>query len=527
MDLFRSDAPTPDDADEAARAPGAAEASGRPRPLTVTRLNEQIRGALQRGLPATILVRGEISNLSRPNHWYFSLKDDGSSVNCVSFRSDVRKFDATLTNGDEVIATGRIDHWVAGGRTQVYVTGLQRAGRGTLQQQYEALLRELRELGWFAEERKRPLPLLPRRIAIVTSGGGAAIHDVRKTVEHRLPAVGLVIYDVRVQGENATREIVAAIERVQRDAGRLGIDAMIVTRGGGSLEDLWAFNDRAVAAAIHASTVPVVAAIGHESDTTIAELVADLRASTPTQAAMRLVPDRAELAQQIDHLAGRLEFALRRRLERGRERTDALASRPVLRDPRALLDTPRMQRERRAERLAAALRSRLSTARLRVGTLDGRWRTARPESRLAARREHAARLEARLHTVMRRRLDRSAAATPTTRQLDGTQRHHLAAVRARLERQARGVALLDPSAILGRGFTYTTRADDGSLVRGPADAPAGRELITHARDGRVRSIVAGDEPTGTTRRPARSDETPPAGGLFGTGAGTGAGAGAD
>jgi exodeoxyribonuclease VII large subunit len=521
MDLFRAADPTPDDADDAA----APETPGRPRPLTVTRLNERIRGALQRGLPATILVRGEISNLSRRNHWYFSLKDDGSAVSCVSFRSDVRKFDATLTNGDEVIATGRVDHWVAGGRTQMYVTGLERAGRGTLQQQYEALVRELRGLGWFDEDRKRPLPLMPRRIAVITSATGAAIHDVRKTVEHRLPAVGLVVYDVRVQGEYAAGEVVAAIERVQRDAGRLGIDAMIVTRGGGSLEDLWAFNERAVAAAIHASAVPVVAAIGHESDTTIAELVADLRASTPTQAAMRLVPDRAELAQQVDHLAGRLAFVLRRRLERARERTDALASRPVLRDARALLDTPRMQLERREERLTAALRSRLAAVRLRLGTLDGRWRTARPEARLAARREHAARLETRLHTVMRRRLDRAAAATPTTRQLDGALRHHLAAVRARLERQARGVALLDPSAILGRGFTYTTRADDGALVRGPADAPAGRELITHARDGRVRSIVAGDEtPAKPTRRrrATSASKSPPApppppspGGLFG------------
>ncbi len=527
MDLF-TQARRPDDEpgrsrDGSGRAPGEPATAG-PRVLSVRRLAERIRRTLQEGLPAEVRVRGEISNLSRRKHWFFSLKDADATIQCVAFAGDVRRFDAQLVDGDEVVATGRVDHWTAAGRTQLYVRLLERAGRGTLQQRYEALVSELRELGWFDEARKRRPPFLPRRIAVITSAAGAAIADVRKTVAHRMPAVGLVVYDVRVQGEAAAGEVAAAIRRAEADAPRLGTDAILVTRGGGSLEDLWAFNEREVAEAIHACGLPVAAAIGHESDTTIAELVADLRGSTPTQAAMLLVPDRSELAQQVDHLAGRLRFVVARRLERGRERIDAAATRPVLRDPRALLAIPRQRLDgvRRTLRHAAA--ARLGRERIRLGRLEGRWRDARPSARQAARREHAALLRARLDAAIRRRLDRAAAAVPTRRALDATAGRRLAAIRTRLDRHAAALSMLDPANVLARGYTYTTRADDGALVRGPGDAGPGSVIVTHAADGTLRSRVeaGGDGGAGATGASGAAAVTAASGAAPGAAAGAAA-----
>ncbi len=520
MDLFpgRSEPPA---ADEAADGVPASD-----RPLTVSRLNERIQSVLKRGMGGPVRVKGEIGNLTRRQHWYFTLKDPGASIGCVAFRMQAARFDATLADGDEVIVQGEVDHWPKAGRTQLLVSSITRAGLGTLQQQLEALRRELAGEGWFDESRKKPLPRMPRRIGLITSGTGAAVHDVRKTVEHRLPAVGIVLADVAVQGEKAVPEIVAAIGRLERLAPLHGIDAIIVTRGGGSLEDLWAFNDRRVAEAIHACSLPVVAAIGHETDTTIAELVADRRASTPTQAAMVLVPDREELVQQLDALDARLRFGLRRRLERDRQRVAAMASRPVMRNPAVIAAAARARADRLAERRAAAVRQRLAAARLRLERLEGRWRQSRPAARQAARREHVSLLAARLQSAMRRRLDLASASVPPPRHLALSMRHRIAAVRGRLERQARGVALLDPTAILSRGYTYTTRADGGGLVHGPADAPAGAVILTHARDGVVRSRVESDgspptpasspAPAKRPRAPrAASPPEPDAGGLFG------------
>ena len=524
MDLFpgRTQPPsTPSEADEADAVD---------RPWTVSRLNERIQSVLKEGMAGSVRVMGEISNLTRSDHWYFTLKDANASIGCVAFRSSAAKFDGSLAEGDAVEVRGAVDHWVKAGRTQLMVTAMKRAGAGTLQQQLEKLRRELQALGWFEESGKKPLPWMPRRIGVITSATGAAIEDVRKTIQHRLPAVGIVLADVRVQGEKAAPEVVAAIGRMQRLAPHHGIDAILITRGGGSLEDLWAFNDRRVAEAIHACRLPVVAAIGHETDITIAELVADRRASTPTQAAMMLVPDREELLQQLDSFDGRLRFGVRRRLERGRQRVDALGDRPVMRNPAAIAAVAASRVDRLAERRTAAVRQQLSSAGLRLQRLEGRWWQARPAARQAARREHAALLAARLQSAMRRRLDVAAASVPPPRHLALTMRHRIAAISGRLERQARGVALLDPTAILARGYSYTTRDDGGGLVHGPADAPAGTVIVTHGRDGTVRSRVETDvappapptaaapspEPvTRTRRRRAASPPDPAPGGLFG------------
>ncbi|MFK7960430.1 MAG: exodeoxyribonuclease VII large subunit [Phycisphaerales bacterium] len=483
----------PDDRPAPPPAPSPA-ASADPPPLTVSALNEQVRRALQDGLPGRLRVRGEISNLSRRGHWYFSLKDAGGVVSCVAWRSTAGRFTVDPAEGDELIATGRIDHWAPGGRTQFYVDRLESAGRGTLQQQFERLCRELRGLGWFEDASKQALPTLPRRIAVITSATGAAIRDVLATAAARLPAVGIVLYDVRVQGDAAAGEVAAAVERAGAEARDRGVDAIVVTRGGGSIEDLWAFNERVVAEAIRACPIPIVAAIGHESDTTVAELVADRRASTPTQAAMLLVPDRTELNQQVDHLSGRLAAALRQAIDARRRRVDALADRPALRDPRHLLLGARTRLSDAVRRLPAATRQRHAAAAMRLERLAGRWREARPSARQAARRERLAVLEATFTRALvgqaeasRRRLDDAAA------RLGRAMRERLDRSGHRLARADRGVALLDPSSVLGRGYTYTMRASDERLVRGPDDVAVGTELRTIAADGTIHSRVIDTE----------------------------------
>lgn len=487
-----SDAAPAGAADPPSASPTADTAE--PAPLTVTALNDQVRRALQDGLPARLRVRGELSNLSRRGHWYFSLKDGGAVVSCVAWRSTAGRFTIDPAEGDELIATGRVDHWTPGGRTQFYVDRLESAGRGTLQQQFERLCRELRGLGWFEESIKRPLPTLPRRVAVITSATGAAIRDVVATAAARLPAVGLVLYDVRVQGDAAAGEVAAAIRRAGAEADARGVDAILVTRGGGSIEDLWAFNERVVAEAIREVGLPIVAAIGHESDTTVAELVADRRASTPTQAAMLLVPDREELRQQIDHFDGRLVSGVRHGLDRRRRRIDSLVDRPALRDPGRLLIGPRERLDHRGRQLIDAARRRHAAAAMRLERLAGRWREVRPSARHAARRQELAVLEATFARVARGRVDGAR------RAVDDAEARLARAMRGRVDRAVervaradRGVALLDPSAVLGRGYTYTVRVADERLVRGPADAPVGTDLRTVAAAGAISSRVVGPD----------------------------------
>ena len=254
--------------------------------LTVSELSGMIQTALEARLPASIQVTGQLGNLTKRRHWYFSLKDDDAVVSCVMWMSAVRRQRDDINDGDAVIATGRVSYYGPQGRTQLYVESLRPLGVGSLHRRFEALCTELREAGYFAPERKCALPSFPRRIAVITSATGAAIQDVTDTAARRCPATALTLVDVKVQGKDAAGQIARAIHHVDRRAEELGIDAIIVTRGGGSMEDLWAFNEREVADAALACHTPLVAAIGHESDTTIIELVADARAATPTQAVM-------------------------------------------------------------------------------------------------------------------------------------------------------------------------------------------------------------------------------------------------
>lgn len=337
--------------------------------VTVTQLMASIKGALNDALPAKLRVVGEVSNLSDRNHWFFSLKDGTSLVRCVMFASAARAVRFPVRDGLQVVATGRVDVFPGQGAVQFYVDRLEPVGQGELEMRLRELIEELRGLGYFDPQRKRPLPAIPTRIAVVTSRSAAALQDVINTAGRRWPGCELLHIDVRVQGEQAAPEIAAAINKLSAQGRRLGIDAVILTRGGGSIEDLWAFNERVVADAVFDCALPIVAAIGHETDTTVAELVADHRCATPTQAAMMLVPEKAVLEQQVQQQAARLTLALRRRAQHERQRLTSLAKHPAMSRPERLVSVPRDSVDRLAARLARALPGRVERDRQRLEQL--------------------------------------------------------------------------------------------------------------------------------------------------------------
>lgn len=434
------------------------------RPLTVTQLATRIADAIAAGFPAKVAVIGEISGFRDRTHWYFDLKDAGSVVSCVTFAAVARKVKFAPANGQEVVVTGRVEYYEKGGKVTLLVERMEPVGAGAQELALRALIEELRTLGWLDESRKRALPTFPRRIAVITSRTGAALQDVLVTMNRRCPAVGVAVIDARVQGDGAAGDVAAAIRWVGSHHRRLGIDAVLVTRGGGSKEDLAAFNDRAVAQAIVECPIPVVAAIGHETDTTIAELVADVRCATPTQAAMRLTPDRDALAEQVDAAAGRLRTVLMRDVREHRRHADALA---------------------RSLRQAGG--SRVQAAAHGLQRLATRLETQRPAAVQARRGAALHSAEVRLVAAMQARLAEPDLAGLWNRLLRA---RDLALDRAsaRLDGLDKRLVSVGPSSVLGRGYSYTMRAD-GTLVRTVADARPGDMLKTTVSDGVIGSTV--------------------------------------
>ncbi|MBI1335581.1 MAG: exodeoxyribonuclease VII large subunit [Phycisphaera sp.] len=350
--------------------------------LTVTQLATSIKAALADAFPQRVRVIGQVtgfSNRSSGGHWFFNLKDEQASMRCVCFASSARKVTFEVKDGLEVILTGRVDYFEGQGSLQLYVDKIEPVGIGELELRFRALCEELRKLGYFEGTRKKPLPVFAQRIAVVTSRGAAALQDVINTTHKRWPGCELYLFHVPVQGETAAPRIACALQWLSQHGKKIGLDAIILTRGGGSIEDLWAFNEREVADAVFECTLPIVAAIGHETDTTVAELVADLRCATPTQAAMTLVPDADAYRQQLGQLTQRLALLLRKQLQHSRQRLDAAARHPALRSPEKAL-APLREKIERCEhtlrlvlpRLAAARREKLLSLSLRLEAVSPR-----------------------------------------------------------------------------------------------------------------------------------------------------------
>lgn len=333
-----------------------------PQILSITQINEYIQGKMNADPMLTqVAVRGEISNYKcyPSGHHYFTLKDEASALKCVMFKGNAMGLRFRPSNGMKVIALGRISVYPRDGAYQLYCSAMSVDGVGDLYAAFEQLKAKLAAKGLFDPEKKKKLPKYPGTIGVVTSSAGAAIHDILRILRKRYPLAQVKLLPVRVQGAEAPGEIVAAIRYA--NAHRLA-DLLIVGRGGGSLEDLWAFNDERVAYAIYESEIPIISAVGHEPDVTIADYVADLRAATPSNGAELAVPDREALLQNLDALNGAMAAALNRQLKLAGQRLDALAASPALRGPTAYLD--------RKEKDLQLLKSRMISAQERTISAD-------------------------------------------------------------------------------------------------------------------------------------------------------------
>ena len=330
--------------------------------LTVTELNQYIKGLLDIDpMLGNVSVRGELSNykIYPSGHHYFTLKDSESSLRCVMFKSSAAKLRFRPESGMGVTAYGRVAVYPRDGAYQLYCTGLMPEGAGDLQVAFEQLKAQLASEGLFDRAHKKPLPAFPSRIAIITSSAGAAVHDMIRILSHRWPMAQVVLLPVRVQGVEAPPEIVGAI----RYANEFKVADVIITgRGGGSIEDLWAFNDERVARAIYASELPVISAVGHEPDVTISDYVADARASTPSNAAEIVVPDQRDIRDALDSFRIRQDQALRKKLE-------AYQSKRVMTDPVAHIDNRRISLDHARDRLVSAEERNLAAARQRFVAL--------------------------------------------------------------------------------------------------------------------------------------------------------------
>ncbi len=322
--------------------------------FTVSELNNHVKSLLEADpFLSRLSVRGELSNYKvyPSGHHYFTLKDTDSALRCVMFKTSAQKLRFRPESGMMVTVSGRVSVYPRDGAYQLYASSMMPEGTGDLQLAFEQLKAKLNAEGLFDPAHKKPLPFLPERVAVITSGAGAAVHDIIRVMQRRWPAAKIVLLPVRVQGAEAPPEIVGAI----RYANRHNVADVIITgRGGGSLEDLWAFNDERVARAIFESELPVISAVGHEPDVTIADYVADRRAATPSNAAELVVPDQAELRELLAERGIRLQQAMGKKLDTLRRRLDELGARPALTDPTVYLGTKAMALDHARAALAAA-----------------------------------------------------------------------------------------------------------------------------------------------------------------------------
>jgi exodeoxyribonuclease VII large subunit len=427
--------------------------------FTVSRLTQHLGQVLEHHVPP-FWVEGEISNLRAPGsgHAYFTLKDDGAQIRAVLFRNRLRYVRFQPADGQHVLIFGALELYPQRGEYQLVVERMEPRGLGALQLAFEQLKQRLSAQGLFAQERKRPLPHFPRKIGIVTSPRGAAISDVLRVLQRRFGELHIVLRPVRVQGEGAAAEIAAGIA----DLNALGgVDVIIVGRGGGSLEDLWAFNEEVVARAIFESKVPIVSAVGHEVDFTIADFVADVRAPTPSAAAELVVREKGAIGEAVRALDVRLRQAMARGLARRGERLKLVAGRRVLTDA----GRPLRDAHRRVDDLDSRLRAAIAGIRRhaghRVALSSSRLRASSPFAKLAHDRRSLAHLRGRLTTAVDRTVDRA--------------KHRFRITVGRLD-------TLSPLGVLRRGYSLTRRPS-GEIVRTASQVAPGDPVTVLLHEG--------------------------------------------
>jgi exodeoxyribonuclease VII large subunit len=393
------------------------------------------------------------------------MKDDRAEVRCAMFRGQNRQLKFQPANGDQVIVRARVTLYEPRGSYQLIVEHMEPAGEGLLRRKLEELKARLQAEGLFDDKHKQPLPSLPGRVGVITSPTGAAIRDIVQILGRRFPSVPVVVYPVQVQGERAQYEIAAALETA---TARNECDVLIVGRGGGSLEDLWAFNEERVARAIFASPIPVVSAVGHEVDFTIADFVADRRAPTPSGAAELVVPDAAEWLRSLRTIEQRMGGAMSRSVAQRRRLLAQLTGRIERRHPGLMLQRHAQRLDELTQRIARSVWRRLDADRLQLTHLGGRLRTAAPAQSIAIRRQKLALLEARLGTAMRDRVAES-------------KRRHAVACAA--------LDVVSPLKTLDRGYAIVSDAKTGNVLRDASTLREQQRIAARLASGTIEAVV--------------------------------------
>ena len=439
--------------------------------FTVTQLTRKIRNLLELRV-GRVVLEGEISNLRRQSsgHIYFTLKDSGAQISCVLFRSDAARVRIDLQDGIEIQLRGEISVYEPRGQYQIIGKSVRAVGQGALQVKFDALKQKLHAEGLFDTETKLAIPKYPRTVCLVTSPTGAAVRDMLNILSRRAPWVRILIWPVRVQGDTAAREIARAVKRLGDPAlvGLPEIDTIVLARGGGSLEDLWPFNEEIVARAIHACPLPIVSAVGHEIDFTIADFAADLRAPTPSAAAELIAPDAAELRSRFDSLAASLNTHVTRTLDYWETVLDHTARGVLGREPLRLLDELEQDLDHIESTIGSRMETQLRDCERQLREVDHALQLRHPGSKLERQWQELALVGEKLNASSRRQF---------------------AAHEARLDHAATAFVALGPESVFARGFTATTDAD-GNLITTKREAPSGTRITTHfADDDSVDSIV--------------------------------------
>ncbi|WP_248548419.1 exodeoxyribonuclease VII large subunit [Paenibacillus odorifer] len=437
---------------------------------SIKELNRYIRMKLDSdNLLSDVWIRGEISNFTHhgSGHMYFTLKDESSRIKAIMFASHNQRLPFIPKEGARVIARGNVTVYERDGQYQFYATHMQPDGIGSLYLAYEQLKSNLEKEGLFAEARKRSLPRFPKCIGVITSPTGAAVRDIVITLQRRFPQVAIVIYPVLVQGKGAAPSIVKAIGALNA----MGeADVLIVGRGGGSLEELWAFNEEEVARAISASRIPVISAVGHETDFTIADFAADLRAATPTAAAELAVPHAGELAAQLRQLQQRLRQALQQRAQRGRERHSVLQRSLALAGPRRTLIQHTQRLDMLRERLQRSADARLSRSRERKAVLHHSLQRFHPRDSVAAARQLTDSLRRELMGAMQARLQEK---------------------RSRYVAEIRHLDALSPLKVMSRGYSLVYDEAEEHLIKSLTEVQLGDLVVIKMNDGQLNCQVWG------------------------------------
>jgi exodeoxyribonuclease VII large subunit len=446
------------------------------RVLSVSGLNREARQLIEQSL-GTVWVEGEISNLSRPSsgHLYWSLKDAQAQIRCAMFRLSARGLTFELANGRQVLVRGRVSLYEARGEFQLIVDSVEEAGEGLLRRRFEELKRKLAAEGLFDPSRKIPVPKLPRRIGVITSPTGAALRDVLIALRRRFPSTAVLVYPTAVQGVGAADEICRTLKLADR---RAECDVLILTRGGGSLEDLWSFNEESVARTIAAVQLPIIVGVGHEIDFTIADFVADLRAPTPSQAAELAVPDQSEWLVRFARLERHVVQCARHRLATEQRQFAALAHRLSRCHPGVRLREQGQLLDELEARLHHGIERAINKRRTRLARLATAVAHANPAHRLVQLRARSRSASGDLRRALLRRVEQT---------------------KQRLKLADRGLASLSPLATLQRGYAIVQRGDDGGLVTDSATLTAGAQVdVRLARGSFAATVDRTDDPVSDT-----------------------------